>query len=422
MKILILMGSYFPKPSANGICAQQIVNKLRDQGFDVTVVATKTLGLSEFEIIDGVEIYRIKGRWFNWVSEWCENKHSQGFIRVIQKLNLLINRFKNFIFIPLWPLISPLYTFRLYRKAKELHNSNEYNGVISIYNPIDALIAGTLLKKKYKELKLVLYFLDTLSGGIVPQYFSREWLEKRGWFWESKFFKVADSICVMESHRKNYFREIYKPFQKKIKVVDIPLLRKLNPRLEGEKSIFSKEKINLVYTGLLLKKLKNPTYMLELLNRLNHDNEYSFQIFGGGDCFGLIESYKTKSIKDSIVMHGQVKVSKVHEALSNADILVNIGSSVDSQIPGKIFEYIASGKPIISTYQTENEPSIPYLKKYPLALLIKEDWENIDENVLRIIEFVNFSKGKTVSYDEVEEIFVNNTADSMVNKVLELMR
>ena len=37
------------------------------------------------------------------------------------------------------------------------------------------------------------------------------------------------------------------------------------------------------------------------------------------------------------------------------------------------------GKPKISIYHTDDEPSIPYLKKYPLALLIDERL-SVEEN------------------------------------------
>ena len=59
-----------------------------------------------------------------------------------------------------------------------------------------------------------------------------------------------------------------------------------------------------------------------------------------------------------------------------ADVLINIGSSVDTMVPSKIFEYMATGKPIISFFRHDTEPSIHYLGHYPLTLLIKEDWDN----------------------------------------------
>ena len=47
----------------------------------------------------------------------------------------------------------------------------------------------------------------------------------------------------------------------------------------------------------------------------------------------------------------------------DASFLVNIGSINPNTVPGKIFEYFAYNKPILSTYSIVDEPSINYLKK-----------------------------------------------------------
>lgn len=419
-KVLIIMGQYFPKPSANGICVEQVAKGLIEQGIEVSIISTKLNGMSSYEEIDGVKIFRVRGRFFNRAMEWSSSIKNLKLERVFQKIFLLFNKIKTALFLPVWPLNSPLYSYRLYKKSLELHKINGFDGIISVYNPIDALIAGFLMKKKDKEIKLILYFLDTLSGGIIPQYLSRRWVQKKGGQWEKQFFELADCITIMKPHEDNYFSDNFKDFHGKIRVLDIPLLRDLNYS-EKKHIDLEKENINLVYAGTLLKKLKNPSYMLETFNILQQHLQLNFHVYGGGDCREILEKNNSLNENESIIIHGQVDVGTVHNALLEADILINIGSLVDAQIPGKIFEYMATGKPIISFYKYETEPSIPYLKKYPLSLLIKEDKELLEENVVKINRFIYENKGKILDKEIIKKTFKNNTADPMVSNIMKLI-
>ena len=73
------------------------------------------------------------------------------------------------------------------------------------------------------------------------------------------------------------------------------------------------------------------------------------------------------------------------DALMNSDILVNIGNTVEFQIPGKIFEYMSTGKPIVHFSKLPEDPALKYLQKYPRVLIIKE-WEGNDEQMVNHLE------------------------------------
>ncbi|MCB2287715.1 glycosyltransferase [Clostridium algidicarnis] len=420
-KILIILGSYFPKPSANGICVKQIVEEFKSRGVDVSILATQTKGLSEHEIIEDVNIFRVKSRWFYRALEFSEGYKQNNVKWIFQKLLLFINKFKNILFFPTWPLISPIYTYRYYKKASELHKQYKYDGILSVYTPIDSLIAGALIKRKYTDVKLMLYFLDTLSGGVVPKGFSRKWLEKRGYRWDEKLFNIADTIFVMKSHEHHYSKERYDKFRNKIKIVDIPLLRKLKNTYGKYEVNFNKEKINIVYTGTLLKHIKNPTYILNVFKNIKKNNQWNFHIFGGGDCDDLIDKYIKRGEGVSVIKYGHVDSKIAINAMLDSDILINIGSTVDTQIPSKIFEYMATGKPIISFYKYDTEPSMPYLNNYPLSLLIKEDWDKVDESIRLTVDFINKYNGKSINYSEIKDSYRNNTPELLVKYVVQLI-
>lgn len=420
-KILIILGSYFPKPSANGICVKQVVDEFKKQKVDVTILATKSKGLDKIGIVDDIRVHRIKPRLSQRMLEWCDDNKDKKYVGVIRRIGLILNKIKHILCFPTWPLVSPIYSYRYYKRARKLHKIHKYDGVLSVYTPIDALIAGALIKRKNSDIKLMLYFLDTLSGGVVPKGFSREWLEGRGYWWDKRLFNISDTIFIMKSHQKHYSKERYSRFKNKIKVVDIPLIREMKSSSNIAEFSFDKEKLNIVYTGTLLKHIKNPIYLLKTLGNINEKNRWTFHIFGGGDCNDMIDKYIKEEKGVPIIKYGHVGTETAVKAMLESDILINLGSTVDSQIPSKIFEYMATGKPIISFYKYDTEPSIPYLKKYPLSLLIKEEWDKIDENNQLIVDFVNRYKDKHISFNEIKDMFQNNTPEPLVKYVLDLL-
>ena len=107
--------------------------------------------------------------------------------------------------------------------------------------------------------------------------------------------------------------------------------------------------------------------------------------------------------------------------ISNAQVLISIGNANTDMVPSKIFEYMATGKPIIHFYSTERDSCIQYYKKYPLSLLIKEDNSYMQDNADRIIEFISKVLGKTLQYKEVESMFPLNTPVYTVRIINEMM-
>jgi len=392
-KMLVMVDHYFPKPSPNGICVKEVVKALKKQDIDVTILATNPGYLSEVEVVEGVNVYRIRGRCFTRITGWCDSHKGMKYSDAIRKIAILSNRLKLVLSFPTWPLISPLYTYHYYRKALELHRINNYDGILSVYIPIDPLIAGALVKNRCNNVKLMLYFLDCLSGGVVPRYLTKEWLASRGYKWEKRLFDSADAVFIMQSHKDHYLTKEYNAFKDKIEVVDIPLMRELKLTSDKIDIDFSEEVANIVYAGSMTKRVRDPTYMLETFKLIDKPNQYCLHIYGGGDCHDTIAGYIEEGRGMRVIEHGWVDPDTAIGAMLKSDILVNIGNAVDTLTPSKIFEYMAAGKPIISFYKHDTEPSIQYLRQYPLSLLIKEDWTELHENARLVANFIDVHNG-----------------------------
>ena len=78
------------------------------------------------------------------------------------------------------------------------------------------------------------------------------------------------------------------------------------------------------------------------------------------------------------------------------------------------------GKPLITFFSDIDDHSLKYLKKYPLSLLIYEDWDRVEENVALIEKFIQESAGKHVPFEIVKSLFPRNTPEYTAKKLVEL--
>lgn len=405
-----MVGNYFPNPSANGICTRQIAEELKSNGWEVDIIDTRFKNEKTNEKIEGINIYRIKARITSRINQNMSNK-------VILAFNKLLNKVKLLLSFPTWPLISPLYTYRYYKKAVELHQKNKYDVVLSVYTPIDTLLAAYFMKNKYPDIKVMYYFLDALSGGIPPKRLNREWLVNRGKKWEDILFKNSDIIFILTDHKQHYVNHISNENINKLKVVDIPLIRKIESKKTKK---YKKDVVNITYVGTILKHVKDPSYFLSIFSQIEKSNEdkWMINIVGTGDSEELFLEYNANNKGIPLTNHGQVSHTNALQFMKQSDFLINIGSQISTQIPSKIFEYMSTGNPIISFYKDVNEPSLSYLRKYPHALLIEESVDRIEENKKKIINFIDKYRGKRVEFSYIENKFANNTARPLV-KIIE---
>jgi len=126
----------------------------------------------------------------------------------------------------------------------------------------------------------------------------------------------------------------------------------------------------------------------------------------------LLEQKRNGRIKHLGLMdHGSVL-----EMEKNAEYLVNIGNENPNLIPSKIFEYMRFGKPIISTYRTDNDTSLEPLKKYGNACFIDERLP-AEDNARTLLDFINSENKKPISPEEMQKEFYLNTPTAFVDVI-----
>ena len=100
----------------------------------------------------------------------------------------------------------------------------------------------------------------------------------------------------------------------------------------------------------------------------------------------------------------------------SADILVNIGNTIENMLPSKVLECISTGKRVLNLCQLENCPSTPYFKKYGNALNLYTKAEITEET---LNDFADFAKTKKqISADEILTKFAEATPQYVAEQIL----
>lgn len=387
-----------PRPGGTGICVHYVARELVNRGNTVTVICYDDENGTEELDIDGVRIKKINTPFF------LKGRNAKSFI--ISLWIRIVSILSKVLYLRCYPLRSKRLIKEYKTEVIKLLKDNIETILISTFTPLEADVALLQIKNEYPQIKTIYYSTDTLSNeagnsGILPRSV-REYLGKR---WELKFFSAFDKVIIMECHKDHYEKGCFIPFKKKMAIANFPLIEKpciRNVTLDTNASDYS-SKIKMIYAGALYRKLRNPSFLCDILISLGDKLDFVANFYGGGDCTDIMRNYQEKS-KNNIVYNGLVSHTTVADEIACSDILLSIGNYNSQMMPSKIFEYMSTGKPIIHIYSWDYDPCLEPLRNYGNCLVIKDD---TSVSINKIISFLKSTK--CLEYEEVEKKFVRST-------------
>lgn len=413
---LFLLGMYYPRTSANGVCCKNIIDELVRQGNNVDCVINDHLLSEKVDVIDGAHIFRVKPKLYYRISEWLYYHPNILFKNTLNGIASFVNKLYLFLKSSSWPYVSPSYTKRIYELAEKLCSENKYDVIVAEYTPIDTLYAGYLLKKKFPNIKFVPYYLDALAGGWGPVNWSKNKIDERTRKYEIIINQVADLVISMKSSEQYHeANPLPNSFMYKRVYLDVPSLQLHNNCSLGDVESNKSGKTIVLYSGSIHFPDRNPKPLLEHFLVLCSKIDVELWFMGLNNCPDLFEKY-SKLTNGKIKVIGQFTHAEALKQVQKADILVNIGNTNPNTVTSKIFEYMQFRKPIISTFQIDNEPSIPYLKKYGSYFLLDErpsaDFDSVNTELLNFIINKNYA-----CVHDLDRVFYHNTPQAFIDAI-----
>ena len=406
-RIIFITKDFFPTSNGTILCIENVLPYLAPK-YEIILYTKKTSADSlEVEVQDGVRIIRPK----SLIDSVVLKKHS-----IVMQLKSRGRRIPSFtaqlIRVVLYPftILSRIFGYlqdiswenNIARYIRKHEKHHETDAIIAVGAPFENFRAACLLKNKLKASRLILLQFDhyadnpelLLLDPADKKNYERRMAEEKDWY------QTADRIIVTYE-MINAVSSNHVTLKGKIEAAGMPSfygMADLKPSSILKQS--GDPFIDIVYTGLFYKDIRNPDYALETISRVITMNDHiRLHILGFG-CEDIIAGYKNK-LMDNLIIHGHQSKQVAINARYSANVLLNVSNSVGSQAPSKILEYIGSCKPIINFFAIDGDLCVEYLKDYPSSISIRADYDRIDENAKALYDFIMQAKDMTCDPDEI---------------------
>ena len=256
-----------------------------------------------------------------------------------------------------------------------------------------------------------IYYLDPysynqstrLSKTLFPYRFIRELPH----FIHSSNLYLTNEL--FDEYNNNFIMSIFK---KKFTKLGIPALNLKNRKKQPLRS-HSQNIIDFVYTGMFYDNIRHPQLMIDTFIKLNSVNKNIRLTLYDISLTDLKKYINQEKIPSFIKLRKRVNRNELDEVLNRNVFLVNIGNSVDNQLPSKIVDYVSTGNPIINFISIENDTSMKFLKNYPNKFNFSK-FSIIEELELFIIKF----NGKRIPSDKIEHLYFDETVQAIASKIV----
>ena len=403
---LFVVDKFFPDVSAGTICCNNILEVMQSLGHNVDILTIKRNYQDEDVcVFDGSMVFRLNTYHHEWTKKLKKSKWEDINV-VLRKLIGLTNKIKaKFNPLALNGYLDTVNVNKLYKTIKQNIDA-PYDAMLTFTEPFAIMPICKKLMQKGIAKKWCTFMLDDFIYNNFHKdipFAKREKIANSVFKLNSKIF-IVDGVLV-EATKEGYVAEY------KDKLIDIhqPMLTAKN---QGNEPFG--DGVNLVYAGLFYADIRRPNEMLDVLKDLPVG--YNIHLYGNG-CEDIVQEKSKLFTNSKLLIHGRVPYGESIQAISNANILVNLSNKDTYQIPSKILEYVGFGKPIINFYFSEDDICLNIFKNYPVCYNLNVT-NYTQADVDGLIEFCKKHTNTLLSYKEATKNLQEYTIEYITNKVL----
>lgn len=233
-----------------------------------------------------------------------------------------------------------------FETCSQIIEEEDIKVILSSSFPITAHVIAHDLSEKY-NIPWIADLRDLWNlNPYVHHTFIRNYFERK---LELKTFKNADILTTTTPLAKETLQTLH-PNKRIVSVVS-----GYDPQdFEGLKQTRTNDKLTLMYAGSLYNGKRDPSILFEAISELANEKKIDatkIMVNFYGDTTNLKELSKKYNIEPIVNIHGKISHEEVLENQMNSDILLLISWMDEKEkmfIPGKVYEYMGSRKPILS--------------------------------------------------------------------------
>ena len=291
------------------------------------------------------------------------------------------------------------------KAIEQLDREHSFDLIVSVAAPYAGSFA---LEKAQVNSKKLSWQMDPYAG-------NQSYNAPGSWDREKELLNALDGVFIAPAMAEYYaYNAPLASFRNKMQVQDFPSL--VRPQSCSETR--EPGPLRCVFVGSLYPGLRTPHYVLDLFQALNSPDAELILVGGGWENYpaDLAAPYQ-KILGSRLTITGPLPRSEAEAWLQKADVLVNLGNGVANQVPSKLFEYFAAGKPILHLAKLVDDPCLSYLSRWPLSLVLQEDEGTGPEVCARLSEFLTQKGTLRLPFEQSAALFAENTPDCAADRL-----
>lgn len=409
MRLLIVTNLYAPDRAPRAFRWSAVAEHWAAQGHEIHVVAAWKAGDREDEVLNGVHVHRVGSKIGQRLRALLRRRPHAGvsgggaLARTSPGVGWLGRGARIAYDLTwrrlFWPDYSCLWFFSARKKAEKLLGQGQWDGLISVSHPFTGHMVGLALKRSHPALRWLadigdpFSFFTEIPMNNVALYTG---LNRRA---ERAVLKRADVVSVTVDACKDAYRQFFSDILCDIRV--IPPVLSLPDQIQPSQPLFGAGR-HLVYVGTLYRAIRNPAPLILLMRGLvERGQDVHAHFFGDvNDCAEEMDA-AAKLLPGRLHLHGSVSRDQVAQAISQAAAVINIGNTTTHQLPSKLIEYAALGKPVLNVVVVDGDTSVDFLSRYKAALNVTSDVVTTRQCLDAVEAFLRQSVGPTT--EEIKE-------------------
>ncbi len=250
--------------------------------------------------------------------------------------------------------------------------------LITCAYPFTMTLVGAAVKRARADLTWIADYADPWSGAPFSELRLPKWRRLVDHRLEGRALTHADAITVTTEPTASLYRAQFPNLEAKIEIVsmgydpDDATRIQPAPRAESDKN-----RLVLLHAGRLNTDARDPGPFISALEACAADRPEaakSLKVVLLGDVDPQIATaIQSSRAAHLFEIHGWVDGSESIARMKSADLLLLFGNRGAQQIPGKVFQYIGTGRPIFMTCETPDDPTAAVVRQYGSSRVIPNE-------------------------------------------------
>jgi hypothetical protein len=321
-----------------------------------------------------------------------------------------------------WPDFACGWYLPAARAAEALLREGGYDRLVSVSHPFTGHLVGGRLKARHPSLPWVMDVGDPfafIEGTPVNNARLYTGLNHRT---ERRFLRAAAAVSVTTEGTRARYAQVFPEVAPRVSVIP-PLLSLAQAPAGGGRFLRTRPgRLPLVFVGTLHARLRSPARLLALFRALlGTPVGTRLELHFVGPLNGCEDAFAPYAdlMDDRVFCHGAVTRAEAFAAMSEAAAVVNLGNRSGYQLPSKVVEYVATGRPVLNLPGAADDVSVEFFAGYPAALQLGHREPDGAEEVARVAAWLECGRGADAA--AVERCLAPYRLDAIVDQYERLL-